>query len=155
MKNWVRHNRFLTFFIILLVIGGFVGQLGKDSTNSTATKGQQGNCIGPDGKRISLSNTSCEEFNNAWKNKPQSQQAAADKPAATNESKPTVKTVPHFGDGTHQVGKDIQAGTYRTRTGSSGCYYARLSGFSGDLGEILHNDNTDAPAVVTIEAADK
>jgi|GEM_PF-1318906 len=62
---------------------------------------------------------------------------------------------PHFGDGTHQVGKDIKPGTYRTRSGSSGCYYARLSGFGGDLDNIISNDNTSAPAVVTIAASDK
>lgn len=60
-----------------------------------------------------------------------------------------------FGDGTFQVGKDIQPGTYRTRVGSSGCYYARLSGFGGTLGEILANNNTDAPAIVTIAKTDK
>jgi len=60
---------------------------------------------------------------------------------------------PHFGDGMFQVGKDIQAGTYRTRVGSTGCYYARLRGF--DTQEIISNDNTDAPAVITIAATDK
>jgi hypothetical protein len=53
------------------------------------------------------------------------------------------------------VGKDIQPGTYRTRTGSPGCYYARLRGFSGSVDDILANDNTDSPAVVTIKASDK
>lgn len=37
---------------------------------------------------------------------------------------------PNFRDGTHRVGTDIQPETYRTREGSSGCYYARLAGFS-------------------------
>ena len=72
--------------------------------------------------------------------------------------KPTAKpapTFPQFGDGTYQVGKDIQPGTYRTRVGSPGCYYARLSGFGGSVGEIIANNNTDAPAIVTIAATDK
>jgi hypothetical protein len=64
------------------------------------------------------------------------------------------ETSPHFGDGTQRVGSDIQAGTYRTRKGSAGCYYARLSGFSGGVEDILANDNTDDPAVVTIEPTD-
>lgn len=77
-------------------------------------------------------------------------------PTATHGPKPTATpSYAHFGDGTFQVGKDIQPGTYRTRTGSSGCYYARLKGFSGDLGDILANNNTDAPAVVTIASTDK
>jgi hypothetical protein len=53
------------------------------------------------------------------------------------------------------VGKDIQPGTYRTRSGSPGCYYARLKGFSGSFGDILSNNNTDDPAIVTIAASDK
>jgi hypothetical protein len=53
------------------------------------------------------------------------------------------------------VGKDIQAGTYRTRVGSSACYYQRLSGFGGTIGEIIANNITDAPAIVTIAATDK
>ncbi|HEY7832295.1 MAG TPA: hypothetical protein VIG30_01905 [Ktedonobacterales bacterium] len=61
----------------------------------------------------------------------------------------------HFGDGTFQVGKDIQPGTYRTRVGSPGCYYARLKGFGGTVDDIIANDNTDAPAVVLIAATDK
>lgn len=71
---------------------------------------------------------------------------------------PTAKPTPtyaHFGDGTFQVGKDIQPGTYRTRVGSSGCYYARLKGFGGTVDDIIANNNTDAPTVVTISASDK
>ena len=59
-----------------------------------------------------------------------------------------------FSDGTHRVGEDIQPGTYRTREGSSGCYYARLAGFSGELDEILANDNTNDPAIITIAPTD-
>jgi hypothetical protein len=81
------------------------------------------------------------------------------KPTATNTpSGPTATPAPsyaHFGDGTFQVGKDIQPGTYRTRVGSMGCYYARLKGFGGTLDDIISNNLTDAPAVVTIAATDK
>jgi len=80
----------------------------------------------------------------------QATQAQASKPTAT----PTPTYV-HFGDGTYQVGKDIQPGTYRTRVGSSGCYYARLKGFGGTLDDIIANNSTDAPAIVTIAATDK
>jgi hypothetical protein len=61
---------------------------------------------------------------------------------------------PQFGDGMYIVGSDIQPGTYRTRTGSQGCYYSRLRGFGGTLGEIIANENTNYPAVVTITATD-
>lgn len=46
-------------------------------------------------------------------------------------------------------------GTYRTRVGSSNCYYERLKGFGGTVDDIIANNNTDAPAIVTIAAADK
>jgi hypothetical protein len=59
-----------------------------------------------------------------------------------------------FGDGTWTVGKDIQPGTYRTRQGQSGCYWARLRDFSGGGNDTLANDNTDYPVVVTILATD-
>lgn len=78
--------------------------------------------------------------------------------ASSTPGGPTATPAPsyaHFGDGTFQVGKDIQAGTYRTRVGSSGCYYARLKGFGGSVDDIIANDNTDAPAVVTISSSDK
>ena len=61
---------------------------------------------------------------------------------------------PNFGDGVYQVGTDIQPGTYRTREGSSMCYYARLSGFSNEMNDIITNANTDAPAIVTIKPTD-
>jgi hypothetical protein len=60
-----------------------------------------------------------------------------------------------FGSGTKIVGSDIQPGTYRTRSASSGCYWERLSGFGGTLDEILENDNTSGPTVVTITQGDK
>src|SRR5215210_8573078 len=70
------------------------------------------------------------------------------------QEKATEDSNPSFGDGTHRVGEDIQPGTYRTREGSSGCYYARLSGFGGGVEEILANDNTSDSAIVTIESTD-
>ena len=73
---------------------------------------------------------------------------------AKKEEKATEDQNPHFSDGTHRVGEDIQPGTYRTREGSSGCYYARLSGFGGGFEEILANGNTDDPTIITIEPTD-
>lgn len=79
-------------------------------------------------------------------------------PQATHAPQPTPKptvSYAHFDDGTYQVGKDIQPGTYRTRVGSSNCYYERLKGFSGSVDDIIANDDTDAPAIVTIKSTDK
>jgi hypothetical protein len=60
-----------------------------------------------------------------------------------------------IGSGTHRVGSDVQAGTYRTRTGSPNCYWARLSGLGGSKAEIIANDYDPAPVVVTIASTDK
>jgi hypothetical protein len=78
-------------------------------------------------------------------------------PAATSAAPSTALTpaFAQFGDGSWQVGTDIKAGTYRTRVASPGCYWARLAGFSGSLSDILANENTDFPSVVTIAATDK
>lgn len=65
------------------------------------------------------------------------------------------KKYAQFSDGNYKVGSDIKPGTYRTRSGSSGCYYERLKGFSGATSDIIANDNTDAPAVITIAPSDK
>jgi hypothetical protein len=62
-----------------------------------------------------------------------------------------------FGDGTHRVGKDIAAGTYRAPkvSGLLGCYWARLRNFSGGLNGIIANGNESAPALVTIRPTDR
>jgi putative cell wall-binding protein len=58
------------------------------------------------------------------------------------------------GNGTYRVGIDIPAGTYRTRSDNPGCYWKRLSGFSGSLDDIKANDLTDYHTIVTISAGD-
>jgi hypothetical protein len=76
-------------------------------------------------------------------------------PIVTDVPVTPAPTFVTFTDGNYQVGSDIQPGTYRTRTGSPGCYYERLKGFSGTLGDILANNNTDNPAIITILPTDK
>lgn len=85
---------------------------------------------------------------------PQTQSAPA-AAGVTDTAQPAASSHQTFGDGQQVVGKDIQAGTYRTRTSSSSCYWEREKDFAGNLSSILANDNTDAPAVVTILATDK
>lgn len=64
-----------------------------------------------------------------------------------------ANTIP--GSGTYLVGEDIQPGTYRTTLdGSSSCYWARLAGLSGELGDIIANDNVSGQAFVTIAETD-
>lgn len=52
-----------------------------------------------------------------------------------------------FGNGFWKVGEDVSPGTYRT-TSASRCYWARLSGFGGELRDILDNDNADGTDVI-------
>ena len=80
--------------------------------------------------------------------------AATAAPSASPTVAPTSK-FSTFGDGTFTVGTDIQPGTYRTRVGSPGCYWEREKGFGGTVDDVIANDNTDGPAVVTIAASDK
>jgi hypothetical protein len=84
----------------------------------------------------------------------QSTGAASSQPAST-QAAPTTVAYAHFADGTFIVGRDIQPGTYRTRQASPNCYYARLKGFGGTISDIVANNNTDDPAIVTIAASDK
>ena len=59
-----------------------------------------------------------------------------------------------FGNGTWIVGEDIEPGTYRT-AGRDGCYWERLSGFSGESSDRITNGFPDAdPAIVTIAVSD-
>ena len=55
-----------------------------------------------------------------------------------------------FGNGTHS---DVAEGTYRAGA-TNGCYWARLSGFSGGLDDIIANEFTDASTIVTIDPSD-
>ena len=51
------------------------------------------------------------------------------------------------------MGTDIGAGTWNAAGGAS-CYWERVSGFSGQLGDIIANDFGTTTPVVTISASD-
>lgn len=59
-----------------------------------------------------------------------------------------------FGEGTYIVGVDIAPGLWRS-DGVTSCYWARLSGLSGSLGNIIANDNETGSAIVQIGPNDK
>ncbi|WP_017612141.1 hypothetical protein [Nocardiopsis salina] len=63
------------------------------------------------------------------------------------------------GDGIHRIGDDIPAGDYTTAGPEAdaivpSCYYARLSGTSGEFDEIIANNNTEGAATVTVDESD-
>jgi len=73
------------------------------------------------------------------------------------EAEPPAGPGSSFGNGVYAVGADVQPGSYRTSGPEAGrlfCYWARLSGFGGSLDEIIANDNSGGPTVVTISPSD-
>lgn len=58
-----------------------------------------------------------------------------------------------FGEGAVVVGVHAGPGTYAA-PGGDGCYWARLSGFGGTMGEVIANDLPSGRAIVTISASD-
>jgi hypothetical protein len=56
-------------------------------------------------------------------------------------------------DGVWKVGEEIAPGTYRA-PGGGGCYWARLSGFSGDLDDIIANGGFSKNQTITISSSD-
>lgn len=59
-------------------------------------------------------------------------------------------------DGMNIVGSDIQPGVYRASGSTLGCYWARLSGFTGAGSDIIANDfSSDGQVVVEILPTDK
>ena len=74
-------------------------------------------------------------------------------PTAIPTPQPSYLTI---SDGTYEVPGEVEPGTYRLREPSSFCYWARLKGFSGELEDIIANENLlDAYGVVTIGKSDK
>lgn len=59
------------------------------------------------------------------------------------------------GEGTYLVGVDIAPGTYVSHNGDW-CYWARLSGLSGELDDIIANDISESGTMyVTIAPSDR
>lgn len=97
-QNWTLKTRYaligaIWFFIFIIFISNSSYQAGLKKEKQTALlaltpiasptqSAKDGNCIGPDGKRLFLSTEECEKFNNAWKN-PQQPQQQAQQPTTT------------------------------------------------------------------------
>ena len=94
-------------------------------------------------------------------------EASAPEPIAVVESKPAravekivkqeTQVERSLRAGTYRVGEDIQPGIYagRTRGGSDTCYWARLKGVSGELSDIVANDNAIGQFYVDVRNTDK
>ncbi len=73
-----------------------------------------------------------------------------DEALSATETEIAENTIP--GSGVYLVGEDIKPGTYRSEGGR--CYWARLSGTTGQFEDIIANDNVEGTAYVTITASD-
>ncbi|HMH31182.1 MAG TPA: cadherin-like beta sandwich domain-containing protein [Methylomirabilota bacterium] len=82
--------------------------------------------------------------------------AKTDAEAARKAQEEAARNAPKtsFGDGTYLVNKEIVPGTYRAANSGGYCYYARLSGTGGTIGDIIANGNPSGQAVVTIASTD-
>ncbi|MBB5490787.1 hypothetical protein [Nocardiopsis metallicus] len=94
----------------------------------------------------------------------QTEEAPEDEPreeeeAAESEPEPEPEVSATIGNGIHQVGDDIEPGTYSTGGPDPDdlfpfCYYARLSGLSGELDDIISNNNIEGPGTVVVAEGD-
>jgi hypothetical protein len=66
----------------------------------------------------------------------------------------TASPTAAFSTGTFIVGVDIAPGTWRSN-GTASCYWERERSFTGSLGDIIANDFTTGPTIVSISATDK
>jgi hypothetical protein len=59
-----------------------------------------------------------------------------------------------FGDGTHRVPDQVAPGTYRTLEPADECYWTRLGGFTGGLGDLIASRISAGFEVATIAETD-
>jgi len=128
--------------LVGLVVGGLIG-----SAVGGGSKGE-------DGARPSETVTATETVTGAQED---TAQGSAD-PVASDS--PREGPADEFaGDGTFVVGDDIQAGTYRSAGPQGGlisfCSWERLSGTSGEVGDVIAANATKGRTTVTIAATDK
>ncbi len=78
-------------------------------------------------------------------------------PTTPATATPEPTPVPGYRAGTHAVGRDITPGIYAGRAGEGlfdSCYWARLSGVSGELDDIIANDNANGQFYIHVLESD-
>jgi len=133
--------------VLGLVIGNVIGA-GGGSDNDTSPSAES---------TVTETVTESASGTGAAPADPAGEESARGEASAQEASREPAAEVP--GDGTFVVGKEIRPGTYRTDGPEDSvipnCYWARLSGTSGEFDDIITNGNTDGPATVTVSASDK
>lgn len=107
---------------------------------------------------IAIANSLGSTDNTSTDGKIEKTEVATDE-TSTSESVPVQSstiTNAGFGSGTKIVGTDIKPGRYLTTTASESCYWVRLSGFGGSIGEILANETSGGShQVIEISSSDR
>ncbi|MDH6521816.1 cytoskeletal protein RodZ [Streptomyces sp. SAI-135] len=127
-----------------LIIGAVIGSSSANDSDSSTTP-----------PATVTATTTATETATETESAPPTKEAPAATPSAAKKA--LAGEIP--GDGTYIVGEEVRSGTYRTDgpedAALPNCYWARLSGTSGELNEIIANANTTGPTTVTISASDK
>lgn len=78
--------------------------------------------------------------------------------SAPSTSSPPVQQVLGYDEGVYEVGPDIKPGKYKSPgpkdDGYSSCYYSRNKTGDGSLNDIIANNLSKGPSVVTIKSTD-
>lgn len=130
----------LGVFLILALMGGCMSLLAGD----TAPEARPSTSASPEPVEESPEETETAE-------------EREEEPA--EEETPEEETPDSVGDGVHRVGDDIQPGIYTTDGPDPDslfpmCYYARLSGLSGEFDDIIANNNIEGPGTVEVSESD-
>lgn len=115
--------------------------------------------VGDDREEVVISTNSYSEASRGWIDRSQSgQKDTSEKatPAAeeVSETAPTNEPLDFMIDGTYRVGVDVEPGTYESSEAGNSCYWARLSGLSGENSDIIANDARAVSPIVTIQETD-
>ncbi len=136
----------LALFALIMLIGGLAVNSGQTSVPSASGGLTQA-------QRADMTRAGDEFAATYINDRPQTVPGSvkAD-PVATPAPEVPKGPATSFGDGTHVVGTDIVAGTYKA-TPSSTCYWARLSS-TEDEGDVIANHFAEGPTTVTIKKGD-
>jgi hypothetical protein len=155
--------------VVAFVLGVTIGLLPTDQTDQTELEGLRADIAEAEGEADDLRDTIHDqsvEIGELRQESPEEGEIArleervetlerklAD---AREEAKAAAPPVPGpkriITDGLWKVGEEVAPGTYRS-SGGGNCYWARLSGFSGDLDDIITN-GLGRNQTVTISASD-
>lgn len=133
---------------LLLILFMFAGCL---SVLSSDTSSGQGGDAAVREESTEPEEDASEQTEEASEGEPQEEEAA--------EPEPEPEASSTIGNGIHQVGDGIEPGTYSTDGPDPDdlfplCYYARLSGLSGELDDIISNNNIEGPGTVVVAEGD-